>query len=90
MAKQFSGAFKGYKLSITESHQSTKADTSGTAKALAADFSKLTAAPFDVESEISMIRDAEGQKVSRTSCLPASTIVHTHQMAPASQVFRLE
>lgn len=35
---------------ITESHQSAKADTSGTAKALAADFATLTAEDYDVES----------------------------------------
>jgi 4-hydroxy-tetrahydrodipicolinate reductase len=63
MAKEFGGAFSGYSLAITESHQSTKADTSGTAKALAEDFSVLTGAPFDVETDIRMIRDAEGQKV---------------------------
>ena len=36
MAEQFPGAFAGYTLSVTESHQSTKADTSGTAKAVVA------------------------------------------------------
>lgn len=35
---------------ITESHQSAKADTSGTAKALAADFATLTGEEYDVES----------------------------------------
>ncbi|CAJ1426410.1 unnamed protein product [Effrenium voratum] len=35
MAKDFPGAFGGYKLEVTESHQKTKADTSGTAKAMA-------------------------------------------------------
>lgn len=32
MASRFPGSFGGYKLTVTESHQSTKADTSGTAK----------------------------------------------------------
>jgi 4-hydroxy-tetrahydrodipicolinate reductase len=32
MAAKFPGAFEGYKLTVRESHQSTKADTSGTAK----------------------------------------------------------
>jgi 4-hydroxy-tetrahydrodipicolinate reductase len=32
MANRFPGSFGGYKLTVTESHQSTKADTSGTAK----------------------------------------------------------
>jgi dihydrodipicolinate reductase len=32
MARDFPGSFDGYKLTVVESHQSTKADTSGTAK----------------------------------------------------------
>ncbi|KAI0563728.1 Dihydrodipicolinate reductase [Gracilaria domingensis] len=36
MAKEFPGAFAGYKLSVKESHQATKADTSGTAKSTGA------------------------------------------------------
>jgi len=32
MAKQYPGSFEGYELSVTESHQKGKADTSGTAK----------------------------------------------------------
>lgn len=43
MAETFPGAFAGYKLRVTESHQSTKADTSGTAKAVVASFEKLGA-----------------------------------------------
>lgn len=38
MAKQFPGAFDGYTLTVKESHQSTKADTSGTAKAVVSSF----------------------------------------------------
>lgn len=34
MGEQFPGVFSGYTLTVTESHQSTKADTSGTAKAV--------------------------------------------------------
>lgn len=41
MAKEFPGAFKGYSMKVTESHQSTKADTSGTAKAVVSSFNKL-------------------------------------------------
>ncbi|KAJ0099389.1 hypothetical protein Patl1_20985 [Pistacia atlantica] len=32
MAEQFPGAFSGYSLQVLESHQTTKVDTSGTAK----------------------------------------------------------
>ncbi|CAM9355905.1 unnamed protein product [Ectocarpus sp. 13 AM-2016] len=60
MAREFPGSFADYKLEITESHQSAKVDTSGTAKALAADFAKLTAEDFDVKS-INKVRDTEGQ-----------------------------
>lgn len=38
MAQNFPGAFAGYKLRVVESHQSTKKDTSGTAKAVVASF----------------------------------------------------
>ncbi|CAM9764999.1 unnamed protein product [Chrysoparadoxa australica] len=55
MAREFPGSFSGYKLTVTESHQATKADTSGTAKTLSADLATLTGAPFDVE-EIVRIR----------------------------------
>lgn len=41
MATRFPGAFKGYKLEVVESHQSSKVDTSGTAKAIVASFQKL-------------------------------------------------
>ena len=41
MADKFPGAFSGYSLQVQESHQRTKADTSGTAKAVVASFQKL-------------------------------------------------
>ena len=41
MADNFPGAFAGYALEVTESHQRSKADTSGTAKAVLASFQKL-------------------------------------------------
>lgn len=59
MAEQFPGAFAGYKLEVMESHQSTKLDTSGTAKAVIACFQKL-GARFDM-NEIRMVRDPEEQ-----------------------------
>ncbi|XP_078166822.1 putative 4-hydroxy-tetrahydrodipicolinate reductase 1, chloroplastic isoform X2 [Carex rostrata] len=43
MSEQFPGAFAGYKLEVMESHQATKLDTSGTAKAVIACFQKLGA-----------------------------------------------
>lgn len=41
MAQNFPGAFAGYTLKVTESHQSSKVDTSGTAKAIVEYFQKL-------------------------------------------------
>ncbi|KAG0566757.1 hypothetical protein KC19_7G085800 [Ceratodon purpureus] len=59
MAEQFPGAFSGYKLQVIESHQSTKVDTSGTAKAIISSFQKL-GLDFDME-EIEMVRDSKRQ-----------------------------
>lgn len=58
-SEQFPGVFKGYNLVVNESHQSGKADTSGTAKALIALLQKLGAgfAP----GQLHMCRDAESQ-----------------------------
>jgi len=61
MAKDFPGAFGGYKLEVTESHQKTKADTSGTAKAMVASFQSLGVDKFAHE-DIKLIRDDESQK----------------------------
>lgn len=46
---------------MTESHQSSKADTSGTAKALVNSLGTLVGDVRDPEEVITMIRDREGQ-----------------------------
>eukprot|EP00930_Biecheleria_cincta_P005547 TRINITY_DN106479_c0_g1_i1.p1 TRINITY_DN106479_c0_g1~~TRINITY_DN106479_c0_g1_i1.p1 ORF type:complete len:286 (-),score=68.86 TRINITY_DN106479_c0_g1_i1:83-940(-) len=61
MAKDFPGAFSGYKLEVTESHQKTKADTSGTAKAMVSSFQQLGVKDFK-HDEIKMLRDDESQR----------------------------
>jgi 4-hydroxy-tetrahydrodipicolinate reductase len=61
MADQFSGAFAGYNLTVTESHQSTKVDTSGTAKAVVGSFNRMGSIKFPV-SDIQMIRDPAMQQ----------------------------
>ena len=48
-------------MDIVESHQSTKADTSGTAKAMVASFNKLGVQPFNVE-DINMVRKPDEQE----------------------------
>ncbi|HMA66640.1 MAG TPA: dihydrodipicolinate reductase [Desulfosalsimonadaceae bacterium] len=59
-AENFPGLFAGYNLRITESHQKSKADTSGTAKAMVRYFNELGLS-FS-ESDIEKIRDPEIQK----------------------------
>ncbi len=59
-ALTFPDLFKGYSLTIRESHQSGKADTSGTAKAMVRYYNKL-GVPFS-EDEIIMERDPKIQK----------------------------
>ena len=70
MSRQFPGAFSGYSLAVTESHQAAKADTSGTAKAMVESFVKLGAkakrdggkwAAFDPERDIVKVRDRATQ-----------------------------
>ncbi len=59
-AEQFPNLFKGYRLTIRESHQAGKADTSGTAKAMVGYFNKMGVAftPEQIEKE----RDPERQR----------------------------
>jgi 4-hydroxy-tetrahydrodipicolinate reductase len=48
MAEQFPGAFAGYTLQVTKSHQLSEVDTSGTAKAVISSFQKL-GLPFNLD-----------------------------------------
>ncbi|XP_010526968.1 PREDICTED: 4-hydroxy-tetrahydrodipicolinate reductase 2, chloroplastic [Tarenaya hassleriana] len=59
MAEQFPGAFSGYSLKVMESHQSSKLDASGTAKAVISCFQKLGVS-YDMD-QIEMIRDPQQQ-----------------------------
>lgn len=59
LATEFPGAFDGYKLSVVESHQKTKADTSGTAKAVVASFQKM-GFKFSTD-DIEKVRDEKSQ-----------------------------
>mmetsp|Transcript_10138 Transcript_10138/g.29987 ORF Transcript_10138/g.29987 Transcript_10138/m.29987 type:complete len:337 (-) Transcript_10138:108-1118(-) len=56
LAKKFPGAFAGYKINVRESHQKTKADTSGTAKAVVASLNELGDDDFELK-DIEKIRD---------------------------------
>jgi 4-hydroxy-tetrahydrodipicolinate reductase len=59
LARDYPGCFEGYKLDMVESHQKTKADTSGTAKAVIDSIQTLTnnKPPFSIEDDIKMIRN---------------------------------
>lgn len=58
-AEHFPNLFKGYNLTVRESHQSGKADTSGTAKAMVGYFNQM-GIPF-TEDQIQKERDPERQ-----------------------------
>lgn len=58
-AEQFPGAFAGYNLQVMESHQASKLDISGTAKAVISCFQKLGVS-FDLE-QVQKIRDPNTQ-----------------------------
>lgn len=57
LASKYPAAFGGYKLHVRESHQKTKADTSGTAKAVVDSLKTLAADPDFTYDDIEMIRD---------------------------------
>lgn len=59
MGETFPGAFSGYGLRVVESHQASKRDTSGTAKAIVASFKRLGVS-FDSD-QIEMVREPEAQ-----------------------------
>lgn len=59
-SETFPGLFKDYRLSIRESHQASKMDTSGTAKAMVGYFNRLGVA--FTEDDIIKIRDPKTQK----------------------------
>jgi 4-hydroxy-tetrahydrodipicolinate reductase len=59
-AEQFPGLFKGYRLTVRESHQTGKADTSGTAKTMVEYFNRM-GVEFSAE-QIQMERDPQRQR----------------------------
>jgi len=59
LAKKFPAAFEGYELHTEESHQKTKADTSGTAKAVVDSLKQLSNNGEYTYDDIDMIRDEQ-------------------------------
>jgi len=89
-AKSFPGLFKGYSLSVRESHQKGKADTSGTAKAMIRYFNDF-GIPF-TEDEIIKERDPETQKTNPG--IPEEYLTghgwHTYTLISGDQTVRFE
>ena len=77
LSSKFPGAFDGYTLQVVESHQKTKADTSGTALAVISSISGLVGSDctFDVKKDIKMLRDDES---SRAFGVPSDAITSGH------------
>jgi len=91
LATDFPGAFEGYQLKVVESHQSGKADTSGTAKALVRSFQQMGVADFSTE-DIEKIRDAD-QSQARMG-VPANHIAghafHTYRLTSPDETVSFE
>ena len=89
-AKTFPKLFEGYTLTVKESHQQGKADTSGTAKAMVKYFNAL-GTPYR-EEDIVKERDPENQS-SRWG-IPAAHLAghgwHTYTLLSADQTVRFE
>ena len=62
MAADFPGSFAGYTLTCDESHQSSKVDTSGTAKALSATLAALNGDGGWGDERIVRVRDVDEQR----------------------------
>jgi 4-hydroxy-tetrahydrodipicolinate reductase len=89
-AERFPNLFKGYQLTIRESHQSGKADTSGTAKAMVGYFNRM-GVPFKTE-QIEKERDAERQH--NMWGVPAEHLAghgwHTYSLVSADRTVKFE
>lgn len=90
-SKEFPGLYEGYSLSVVESHQKTKADTSGTAKALVDNFNTMGITPI-THDDIEMVRD-EAEMQSRME-VPAEYInghaFHTYRLESADKTVAFE
>lgn len=89
-AAHFPNLFKGYRLTIRESHQAGKADTSGTAKAMVSYFNRM-GVPFETD-QIEKERDPERQ--CNLWGVPAEHLAghawHTYTLASADGTVRFE
>ena len=88
-AVSFPAIFKNYKLTVVESHQQGKADTSGTAKAVVGSFNKMGLS-FEVE-EINKVRDP---KVQQEMGIPEKYLSghgwHTYTLTSPDETVKLQ
>jgi len=75
MAEQFPGAFAGYTLEVVESHQRTKADTSGTARAVVASFQKMGLDFTEVQKLPLMLSCETGSKARPSPAAPRAPLL---------------
>lgn len=91
MGEKFPGVFSGYSLTVKESHQAHKADTSGTAKAVVASFTDM-GVDFSVD-RIDRVRDAthsiEQMKVP-PAYVEAGHAFHTYHLASPDNTVHFE
>ncbi len=89
-AEHFPTLFKGYQLTVRESHQAGKADTSGTARAIVADFNRMGVG-FS-EDQIQKERDPERQ--STMWGIPPEYLTghgwHTYTLISADKTVKFE
>jgi 4-hydroxy-tetrahydrodipicolinate reductase len=89
-AQSFPGLFEGYTLTIKESHQKGKADTSGTAKAMVAYFNQL-GVPF---SETDIIKERDPRQQRDIWQIPEEFLNghgwHTYTLTSADDTVRFE
>ncbi len=89
-AETFPNLFKGYRLTLRESHQAGKADTSGTAKAMVGYFNKM-GVPFEAQ-QIQKERDPERQR--NMWGIPPQYLSghgwHTYTLTSADQTVKFE
>jgi 4-hydroxy-tetrahydrodipicolinate reductase len=89
-AETFPGLFQGYTLEIKESHQQGKADTSGTAKAMAGYFNKLGAS-FSVED---IIKERDPERQHTVWGIPKEHLAghgwHTYTLASKDQTVKFQ
>eukprot|EP00871_Galdieria_phlegrea_P000748 jgi/Galph1/1674/GphlegSOOS_G333.1 len=90
MAENFPNVFDNYQLNVVESHQQSKADTSGTAKEIIQSFLKM-GAKFDQSKDLQMIRNPKEQLENMK--IPAEYLnghaFHTYRLTSADKTVEI-